>query len=420
MKIHTTPNQKNVRIFAENLEASALAQIENIAMLPSIVGDLALMADAHTGKGVPIGTVFATEDLVVPDVISGDIGCGMVLMKTTRRAEELNARSVRHLLQKVNNRVCKNIHHHGSSELTAMLPSVVDRAEPVVAKSAERAARQLGTLGGGNHFIELQRDEEGMLWVMVHSGSRGLGQAVNGYYHDAALALCERLGASYPQGFPYLLVDTDEGRGYLAEQAYCLRYAEANRELLRRACEESLREEIGDFEVSLVVQTHHNFLSKERWDDRDVFVHRKGAVAAPAGAFVTIPGSMETSSFLCRGTGSALSLGSVSHGAGRAKSRGQMTPKVYLKDDNGEVFRDKGGYARVDRPATDEARRVAAKEMILEMEAKGITLVTHDTTGVIDERAHGYKDVTHVINAQRELLEVVTELWPLGVVKAPN
>ncbi len=321
---------------------------------------------------------------------------------------------VRAVLSRVNDAVCKNLRETASDTM----PAFTDGAEPVVARNAERAARQLGTLGGGNHFAELARAVDGDAWLLVHSGSRGLGQAVNGHYHSLAEALCARLGLAHPASFPVLPVDSSEGQGYLAEQEFCLRYAEANRELIRAACERSLHDVLGDYAVELVVQTHHNFLSKERWEGRDVYVHRKGAVAAPKGAYVTIPGSMETSSFLCRGTGCALSHGSVSHGAGRARSRGQMMPKVLMTDEKGEVFRDKGGYARVDREATERAKREAADVMEREMSAKGITLVTHDTAGVIDERAHGYKDVHAVIAAQHELLEVVCELTPIGVVKS--
>jgi tRNA-splicing ligase RtcB len=416
MKHHVTPHGKSVRIFAEDLEPSALAQIDHLSSLPGIVGDLALMADAHTGKGVPIGTVFGTEGLVVPDVVSGDIGCGMILMKTSLEASRVTPSLARSILSRVNATVCKNLHDRECADM----PSFTDAMEPVVAQNASRAARQLGTLGGGNHFCELQRDENGALWVMVHSGSRGLGQAVNGRYHALAEALCDRLGATYPKGFPYLPVDSDEGRGYLAEQAYCLRYAEANRERIRASCAEAIGDVLGTFDVLLNVQTHHNFLSVERWDEREVYVHRKGAVAAPKGRYVTIPGSMETRSFLCRGTGCALSHGSVSHGAGRVKSRGAMLPKVYVKDASGEVFRDKGGYARVDHEATARARLDAAEVMLREMSEKGITLVTHDTAGVLDERGHGYKDVAAVIAAQHELLEVVAELSPIGVVKSPS
>jgi tRNA-splicing ligase RtcB len=416
MKHHVTPHGKTVRIFADDLEPSALAQIDHLSSLPSIVGDLALMADAHTGKSVPIGTVFGTEGLVVPDVISGDIGCGMILMQTTLRASRVTAAVARSILSLVNDSVCKNLHAHESTSM----PAFSDANEPVVAQHASRAARQLGTLGGGNHFCELQQDAEGALWVMVHSGSRGLGQAVNGRYHALAEALCDRLGARYPKGFPFLPVDSDEGRGYLAEQAYCLRYAEANRELLRASCARAIGEVLGSFEALLTVQTHHNFLSVERWDEREVYVHRKGAVAAPKGRYVTIPGSMETRSFLCRGTGCALSHQSVSHGAGRKKSRGAMMPKVYVKDASGEVFRDKGGFARVDHEATARARAEAADSMLREMAERGITLVTHDTAGVLDERGHGYKDVAAVIAAQGALLEVVAELSPIGVVKAPS
>jgi tRNA-splicing ligase RtcB len=366
---------------------------------------------------VPIGTVFGAENLVVPDVISGDIGCGMILMQTSLRADALDRAAVAALLARVNERVCKTLR----AAPAGPLPGFADAEAPVVARNAERAARQLGTLGGGNHFCELQRDGDGALWVMVHSGSRGLGQAVNGHYHALAEALCAKLGARFPQGFPYLPADSDEGRGYLAEHGFCLRYAEANRELLRREVEQALREALGqDFAVPFTVQTHHNFLSKESWDGRDVYVHRKGAVAAPKGAFVTIPGSMETRSFLCRGTGCALSFGSVSHGAGRKLSRGKMLPKVHVTDADGAVVRDKGGYARVDHEATARARAEAARQMLHEFAAKGITLVTHSPEGVLDERGHGYKDVDAVIRAQHELLEVVTELTPLGVVKAPS
>jgi tRNA-splicing ligase RtcB len=417
MKIHVAPNGKTVRIFADDLDALALSQIEAIACLPGIVGDLALMADAHAGKGVPIGTVFATEGLVVPDVISGDIGCGMILMKTNLRKEQLDASRVRVILSKVNRAICKVLK---SSANVGDLPAFSSSIEGVVAQNADRAARQLGTLGGGNHFCELQSDAEHNVWVMVHSGSRGLGQAVNGHYHDLAVKLCDRLGATYPGPFAYLPVESEEGQGYLAEQAYCLRYAERNRELIRAAVDEALTEEFADYSVTFCVQTHHNFLSKERWDGRDVYVHRKGAVAAPKGAYLTIPGSMETKSFLCRGTGSALSHASVSHGAGRKRTRGQMKPKVLVKDANGEIFRDNGGYHRVDHAATAVAIREAAAQMVSEMSAKGITLVTNGDESVIDERGHAYKDVDTVIAAQHELLEVVAELTPFGVVKSAS
>jgi tRNA-splicing ligase RtcB len=149
-------------------------------------------------------------------------------------------------------------------------------------------------------------------------------------------------------------------------------------------------------------------------------VHRKGAVAAPKGAYVAIPGSMETRSYLCRGTGCALSYSSVSHGAGRKLSRGKMLPKVHVTDAAGNVVRDKGGFARVDHEATARAREAAAALMLREFADKGITLVTSDPAGVLDERGHGYKDVDAVISAQAELLDVVTCLRPLGVVKSPS
>jgi tRNA-splicing ligase RtcB len=256
----------------------------------------------------------------------------------------------------------------------------------------ERADHQLGTLGSGNHFLELQAEGTGQLWFMLHTGSRSFGKAVCEYWHAVALARADARSARLPnRELAFLDVTGDEGSGYLHDMGFALRYAEESRQRILARTIDALQQTLGPFDVTLTVETHHNFAAIETHDGRDLVVHRKGAVrttsADGAPTLVTLPGSMQTGSYIGRGRVSALALDTCAHGAGRKLGRSAV----------------RKAHAGVD------IRR--------EMEGEGIVLVCPPDADVLDESKRAYKDIEDVMHRQRDLVDPVMKLRPLGVMK---
>ena len=384
------------------IEPDCMTQIRNVADLPCAV-HVAVMPDAHTGFGMPIGTALATEGAVVPYAVGVDIGCGMIAVKTSLPAR-LDRAAIRDALHGIFSRVPvgqptktdRGAGSFGTRQDSAVLrewsAAAIERGWKTgeARQLRERSDRQLGTLGGGNHFIELQTDGANV-WLMLHTGSRAFGHAVCTRYHLLALEACARSRTPLAdKDLAFLRLDTDDGRDYIADMGHALRFAEESRARIERASLEALTAVAGPFEVLWRVDTHHNFAAAERHLGQNVIVHRKGAVLTVdrSGPLdVTIPGSMETGSYIGRGIASALALNTCAHGAGRRFGR------------------------RAVRRANEGV------DIRAEMATRGLVLVAPEHADPLDEAGRAYKDIEDVMARQADLVEPCVKLAPLGTVK---
>lgn len=352
---------------------NVLASIERMRRLEG-AAHVAVMPDVHLARGVCVGTVLATEGVVYPSAVGGDIGCGMAALGFDANATAtIRPATARPLLLALSRLVPINRH-------VRPLPVHLNRRRRMslgrLDQALQRAGRaQLGTLGGGNHFLELQRDTaDGSLWLMVHSGSRGLGQAVSRHHIEVA--------PRRSQGLPVLDVDSARGRAYLRDQQLARAYARLNRRLMIDAVAWWLSEHCGVCaRPESFIQCDHNHVRRERHGGQWLWVHRKGAAPAWAGQRGLIPGSMGTNSYHVTGRGHAEALCSSSHGAGRALSR-------------------------------TEARRVISTGQ-LKRQTRHVQTNPVQHARLREEAPTAYKDIHQVMRAQRELVVVTRELEPI-------
>jgi tRNA-splicing ligase RtcB len=404
--IRLRPNERAAETWSwlppEDIEAETLAQIGDVASLGSAVR-VAVMPDAHKGYGMPIGCMLATDGVVIPYAVGLDIGCGMIAARTTLSAADLGADRIRQAMEAIyalvpvglpsrrNRQQGSHRERQNSAVLREWSRSPAMRSSEINS-IRERADHQLGTLGSGNHFEELQAEGTGQLWFMLHTGSRSFGKQICDHWNGVALALCEKRGADLPsRELAFLDASSDEGRGYLSDMSHAMRFAEESRERIFDRTVEALAMTLGPFDVTLVVQTHHNFAAVETHVGRELIVHRKGAVrtTTPDGgeALVTIPGSMQTGSYIGSGKPSTLAFDTCAHGAGRKLGRNAV---------------------RKAHPGVDIRK---------EMASEGVVLVCPPDADVLDESKRAYKDIEDVMHRQRDLVAPVTKLRPLGVMK---
>ncbi len=368
-----------IRIWARQISPETIRQLQRLAARRYVVEFVAAMADAHVADGVAVGSVFATERTVVPRALGGDLGCGMSAIRIGDDAGALDRRELEAIVQALGRAIpAGDAVHRGRGV------DVPDRvfASPLSTRSLEHtrealAPRHLGTLGGGNHFLELDRDPEGGLWLLVHSGSRGLGAAVAAHHARAACA-------NESDDLAGLDIEEEAGAAYFGDVAWALDFARANREALAARALEVIGELVpvsGEERVDI----HHNFVAREHWFGRDVYVHRKGAVAVPTGARALIPGSMGTASYIVEGLGSEDSFGSCSHGAGRVMSRKEARSAV--------------------RP--DALRRAMRRVVYPE----------HLARHLVEEAPSAYRDIAEVLEDQEDLVRRRLRLEPVAVLK---
>ena len=384
------PGLVPIMSWAVPLEGSALEQATNLSNLPFAIDHVALMPDAHAGYGMPIGGVLFAARAVVPYAIGVDIGCGVALVETDLTVETLAPDQLDRVLEAIDAGVPT-----GFQKLTAPVDrevagTAMGLERPASVKEAwlDRALWQLGSLGGGNHFLELQRDEAGQVFVMLHSGSRSLGKAICDEYHKRALALDRAWHSRLPHDeLAFLPVGSDDFVGYWSAMEFALRFAEVNRSRMLDVAEAAFAAHttIGRFER--VVDVHHNYAAWEHHAGTNGIVHRKGAVRARAGETVLIPGSMGTASYVGEGLGNAESFETCQHGAGRAMSR------------------------------TAARKAKSSDEVYAEMASLGVALRSSEPKGVAEEAAFAYKDIESVMAASASLVRPTKRLTPLGVVK---
>lgn len=374
--------------YGEDLDDEAVRQMNNACRLPiSIYG--ALMPDAHVGYGLPIGGVLATDNAVIPYAVGVDIACRMKMSVIDLPLSYLRGET-EHLIRVLERETSFGVGAHFKQSLEHPVMQEDWSVTPVTRRIRENAARQLGTSGSGNHFVEygvLEVRQEGMgltpgkyVSILSHSGSRNAGQQVAQYYSDLAKSRCRGLPHELHH-LSWLSMDSQEGQQYWAAMELMGRYASANHELIHRRIVRALK-----VRVLSEVENHHNFAWREEYEGREVIVHRKGATPAGRGVIGIIPGSMATPGYVVRGRGEVRSLNSASHGAGRALSRKQAKQSFTWS---------------------------AAKKMLKEHD---VTLVSAG----LDEVPMAYKDIETVMAAQRDLVDIIAKFSPKIVKMAPG
>ena len=366
---------------AEQIEDSARQQIDNLAGMPFIFRHIAVMPDCHFGMGATVGSVIPTRGAIIPAAVGVDIGCGMIAVKTPLQRGDL-PEDLADIRKAIEHQVPLSAGHYNRSIKKTARP----RIEQLEAKAAELERlefynkiaknwrKQLGSLGSGNHFIEIVLDEEGYAWAFLHSGSRGVGNRLAEHHIRIARKLMEKWYIALPDAdLAYLVEDTPEFDDYMADLEWAQEFALLNREEMMERIIKILQYRCGDFEEADRIQCHHNFTKREHHFGKNVLVSRKGAIEAREGQAGLIPGSMGTRSYVVRGKGEAASFNTAPHGAGRRMSRGQAR-KTFTMDD---FDRDLAGI---------EVNRSEA---------------------FLDELPGAYKDVDLVMAQSSDLVEIV-------------
>ena len=383
-------NDRPVKIWTDYVEASAMVQIENLARLPFMYHHLAVMPDVHTGMGMPIGGVLACVDAVIPNAVGVDIGCGMCAVKTSIKTADIDYLEFRkRVLSKVREIIPLGMSHHKQPQDESLMPTGYDvDLMWVVKEQYQSALRQVGTLGGGNHFIEFQRDEEDNLWIMIHSGSRNLGKMVGDYYNKKAMALNKKWHSEVDPSMrlAFLPFHSPEFGEYWREMQYCIDFALCNRKLMMSRIQDVLESVFPQIEFEPMINIAHNYAAWETHFGKNVVVHRKGATFAGKGTIGIIPGSQGTASYIVEGLGNPESFNSCSHGAGRVLSR---TAAINQLDMETEVQR---------------------------LNERGIIHAIRNKSD-LQEAPSAYKDIDEVINNQLDLIAVKTRLLPIAVIK---
>src|ERR1035437_2809056 len=365
-----------IKLWVSEPEEGALKQARNIANLPFVHKWVSLMPDCHQGYGMPVGGVLAADGVVVPNAVGVDIGCGKVAVKTPIKS--IHTDDLKIAMGRVREVVPVGFNHQTVDQKWAgfsCAPNI-----PIILIELKSAQKQLGTLGGGNHFAEFQEDEEGNLWVMLHSGSRNFGLKVANVYHKVAQELCEKWHVPLPdKDLAFLPADCKEGDEYINAMNYCLEFAQANRETMMQ----NILTVLGVKPVSSV-NIHHNYAALENHYGKNVWVHRKGATRVRAGELGIIPGSMASSSYIVEGLGNPESFHSCSHGAGRRMGRKDAERRLNLAEEQAKMVGIVHGLRNIDN---------------------------------LDEAPGAYKDIDTVMANQTDLVKIAVKLRPIGSIK---
>ncbi|MBP2473581.1 tRNA-splicing ligase RtcB [Crossiella equi] len=373
---------------AETVEAQAMQQLRNIAALPWVFKHVAVMPDVHYGKGATVGSVIAMQGAVSPAAVGVDIGCGMTAVRTSLRATDLpdDLRRLRSGIEKVvpvgfGMHKSEAFNQRDASDWTQFWQGF-DALTSVVRQESDRALRQMGTLGGGNHFLEVCLDEDDQVWLMLHSGSRGIGNLLAQHHMEIARGLTHNAALPDPD-LAVFIAGTPQMAAYRHDLYWAQEYARRNRSVMMRLACDVVRKQFPQVKFEEPISCHHNYVAEETHFGEELLVTRKGAIRAGQGDLGIIPGSMGTGSYIVRGLGNPDSFCSASHGAGRRMSRNQ---------------------ARKRFTAEDLAAQTAGVEC-------------RKDSGVVDEIPAAYKDINEVIANQQDLVEVVAKLRQVVCIK---
>lgn len=398
-KIELNKNGKDgmypVKIFTDDIEHSALNQLKNLSKLPIIHSHIAAMPDVHCGIGATVGSVIPTRDAIIPAAVGVDIGCGMNALRLSIKSSQLpdNLKSMRldieravpvgagrHKRISARENVCRGI-SGGIDRIFEKHPALLK----MIRKPQETWVTQMGTLGSGNHFIEICIDESKDVWIMLHSGSRGIGNAIGRYF----ISLAKKDMQGHMQNLPdkdlsYFSEGNPHLKEYMEAVDWAQYYAKLNRQEMMGLVLRAIKPHLPDFSITMeAINCHHNYVQMEHHYGRNVYITRKGAISAREGELGIIPGSMGTKSYIVRGKGNQESFCSCSHGAGRVMSRTQAKTRFRRED--------------------------------LEEQTKGVEC--RKDKKVIDEIPGAYKDIDRVMENQKDLVEVVHTLKQVICVK---
>ncbi|MEV5501665.1 RtcB family protein [Nonomuraea fuscirosea] len=388
-----TGTRRPLRMWAEpeTVDPQAMQQLRNVANLEWVHG-VAVMPDVHHGKGATVGSVIAMKDAVSPAAVGVDIGCGMTAVKTTYKDSQLPD-NLAYLRGKLEQAVPVGFGHHKRPVDPGNVHGMktagwaefwkdFDDLAPAVHARRERAEVQMGTLGGGNHFLEVCADDEGWVWVVLHSGSRNIGKELAEHHIGVARGLSHNQGL-VDRDLAVFLGRTPEMDAYRRDLFWAQDYARRNRSLMMGLVCDVLRRHLPNITFEQPISCHHNYVAEERYDGVDVLVTRKGAIRAGSGDLGIIPGSMATGTYIVKGLGNSAAFNSASHGAGRKMSRNKAKKTFTVKD--------------------------------LQEQTAGVEC--RKDSGVIDEIPGAYKDLESVMAAQTDLVQVVAHLRQLICIK---
>ncbi len=361
----------------EKIESDALDQAKDLAKLPFLFKHVAIMPDTHQGYGMPIGGVIATVDAIIPNAVGVDIGCGMKARRTNLKS--ISQENLRSILRDIKKEIPLGRDHHKIQQASKLWEKAPDT--PIINEQIDSAKYQLGTLGGGNHFIEIQKGDDGNIWIMLHSGSRNIGKRVCDYYNKIALDLNKQFYTGIPKDLSFLPAGSSVASDYLKSMRFCMHFAEESRQIMVNKVSDIIKRYYPKMVFEEAIDTHHNYASLENHFGKNVYVHRKGAVLARG--LVIIPGSMGTKSYIAKGLEETESFCSCSHGAGRTMSRAKANELFTVEDRRSQM---------------------------------GKTLYLGGRNDV-DEVPLAYKNIDEVMENEKDLVTPVVMLRPLGVVK---
>ncbi len=397
-----------VKIWLENegqLEENCLEQAYHLSQLPFIHKWVCLMPDTHAGKGMPIGGVIATKNVIIPNAVGVDIGCGMDFIPTNIRVDDIRDVQTGNgtLIQTMISNIMREIPLNMERYKTPQQSETLDRAKQEMEKYEKNAELipliedgyyQVGSLGGGNHFIELQEDQEGYLCIMIHSGSRHLGKAICDYFHEMARELNRKWYSEVKDEYrlAFLPVQSEEGQQYINWMNLALDYAFENRaHMLDKTCaivKAQIEKHTGQaVEFGEEINCHHNYAALEHHYDANVWVHRKGATRVREGELAVIPGAMGSYSYVVEGKGYKESFCSSSHGAGRSYSR------------------------------SGAMKEFSVEKVMVDLKEQGVVLGKRKKNDVAEECRFAYKDIDQVMAQQQDMVTPIRKLKTVGVVK---
>ncbi len=363
-----------LKVWADDLEPATLAQAERTSRLPIVSGHVALMPDAHLGLGATIGSVVPTEGAIIPACVGVDIGCGMIAVRTDLTSSELPD-DLAPLLRQIEQAIPAGV---GQGHKSRPADTWLDSNRPLTeldSRLENKAYTQMGTLGSGNHFVEISLDDDNRVWLVIHSGSRGIGNLLAQSHITKAKSVAKRLqlGLEDP-ALAYLLEDTPEFDHYVADLRFAQEYARHNRDTMMNALLRVFLRFVGRGRELDRVNCHHNYTARETHHGRQLWITRKGAISARRGERGVLPGSMGTDSYIVSGLGNPESYHSSAHGAGRRMSRTQAKKRL-----------------------TTES---------LQKAMKGRTWLAGKAKALVDEHPDAYKDVREVIRLSADLVTV--------------
>lgn len=401
MITHKNETGKNILTWSKDIDEDTMDQALNVAALPFVHNRVCIMADGHKGFGMPIGGVIGATDCISPYMVGADIGCGVAVCPTLYDVENITKGQIAEICDIIDGLVPtgQGVVHKERQAWAGFkyLDSEPHIEEWLSPKKRAWVERSLGTLGAGNHFMSLEKGDDGRLYLMVHSGSRNLGHMTCGYYHDKAFEMNNKWHSILPNKYlAYLPINSRLGQNYIKDMTFALNFAKESRHRMIKAMKEAVTKVLGKGIPSGEFDVHHNYANLENHGGKNLWVHRKGAIRAYEGEVGVIPGSQGTPSYIVCGLGNTASFKSCSHGAGRVHGRVEACRKLDVADETekmeGIYFK---GWGTKDIKVEGEKRPVINLE-----EAPG-----------------SYKDIEEVMDNQADLVEKVMRLQPLGVIK---